>query len=97
MDTNIKELEETAELLKVLSHPIRLCIMKGLMDDGNSNVTFIQNCLGMPQSTISTHLQKLRAAGIVQAKRKGLEVTYSVTNDKVKEIIQILFTNKENL
>lgn len=91
MDTEMKELEQAADLLKVLSHPVRLCIVKRLLDEENCNVSFMQNCLGLPQSTISTHLQKLRTAGIVDSKRKGLEVSYFLCNEKVKTLIPILF------
>lgn len=32
MDKPIKEFEKNAELLKVLSHPVRLCIVKALIE-----------------------------------------------------------------
>ncbi len=41
LETFQKELElyeSNAELLKVLAHPVRLCIVKGLIERGPSNV-----------------------------------------------------------
>jgi ArsR family transcriptional regulator len=40
---------QKSELLKALAHPIRLCIVKGLMEN-KSNVTNIQECLDLPRS-----------------------------------------------
>lgn len=89
--TNPKLFEEKAELLKVLAHPVRLCIVRGLMAQGNANVTHIQSCLDMPQSTISQHLARLRAARIIEGRHKGPEVYYSVINEEAKRIVEILF------
>lgn len=95
MDNNFAKYNEIAEILKVLAHPVRLCIVKGLIEKGECNVTYMQLCLDTPQSTTSQHLQKLRAAGIVEGKRNGLEVNYSVCNDIVVDLIKTLF-NKNN-
>jgi len=43
---------QKSELLKALAHPIRMCIVKGLIEK-ESNVTNIQECLDLPQSTVS--------------------------------------------
>lgn len=89
-DRNDKLLEEKAEILKAIAHPVRLCIVRGLIEE-SKNVTKIQNCLNKPQSTISQHLAKLKAAGIVEGKRTGLEVKYFVVNEDVKKIIEVMF------
>jgi predicted transcriptional regulator len=91
MENNISKFNENAELLKILAHPVRLCIVNGLIKNGGCNVSHMQNCLGMPQSTISQHLQKLRTAGIIEGERNGLEVSYKICNDKVKKIMEVLF------
>jgi len=84
--------EQRAELLKALSHPIRLCIVKGLTDQGESNVMNMQHCLQVPQSTISQHLSILRSAGIIKGRREGLEVFYSVQNEQAKAVVEKLFS-----
>jgi predicted transcriptional regulator len=89
MDNNFKAYNEAADILKALAHPVRLCIVKGLIDKGRCNVTFMQECLGLPQSTVSQHLQKLRSMGIVETDRNGLEIGYTVTNEKIKKLVQI--------
>lgn len=95
MEKDFTKYNETAELLKVLAHPVRLCIVKGLIEKGECNVTYMQSCLDTPQSTTSQHLQKLRSAGIVEGKRNGLEINYRVCNDKVYELIKTLFIDNK--
>ena len=82
--------EQKAEKIKALAHPHRLCIVKGLIDN-KCNVTKIQECLKLPQSTVSQHLAKLKAAGIIEGKRGGLEICYSVVDEDVIDIISVLF------
>lgn len=89
MDNNFKTYHQTAELLKAIAHPVRLCIIKGLLEKGSCNVTYMQECLELPQSTVSQHLQKLRASGIVETERNGLEMIYSVRDDKIKQLIRL--------
>ena len=86
---------EIAEVLKALAHPVRLCIVRGLLEKGGCNVCHMQECLGMPQSTTSQHLQKLRSAGIISGQRKGLEITYQVCDQRVIELIEVLFPEQK--
>lgn len=90
MDNNINRYTEAAEMLKVLAHPVRLCIVNGLLEKGECNVSYMQSCLKTPQSTVSQHLQKLKAAGIIEGRREGLEIYYRISNEKVAELIRIL-------
>nr|WP_204400117.1 metalloregulator ArsR/SmtB family transcription factor [Alkaliphilus hydrothermalis] len=78
-------------MLKALGHPIRLCIVRGLLQKSGCNVSHMQECLDIPQSTISQHLTKLKSAGIIVGDRKGLEIHYSVTNERVQKIVEVLF------
>jgi ArsR family transcriptional regulator len=56
----------------------------------------MQDCLGLPQSTVSQHLQKLRTAGIVEAERNGLEVNYSIKNEKIKQFVELFLEEEQN-
>lgn len=82
--------QKDAELLKALAHPHRLCIIKGLLE-GGCNVTKIQACMKLPQSTVSQHLAKLRSAGIITGKKNAQETCYSVCDERVAAIIKILY------
>ncbi|MNI97366.1 Transcriptional repressor PagR [compost metagenome] len=50
----------------------------------------MQECLELPQSTVSQHLQKLRSLGIVETQRNGLENYYSVKDERVIRLVQLL-------
>ena len=91
-------LNDKSEILKAIGHPIRLCIVKGLLEQGESNVSYMQGCLDVPQSTLSQHLGKLRDIGIIEGERKGTEVYYRVVNKDVIKVIKVLFEKtKEDL
>ncbi|WP_243122844.1 ArsR/SmtB family transcription factor [Haloimpatiens lingqiaonensis] len=86
-----KILNENAEFLKALAHPVRLCIVRNLSKKGCANVTCMQDCLKLPQSTVSQHLNKLKSAGIIQGERNGLEIKYKVCSKKALDLIKVLF------
>ncbi|MDA3845060.1 MAG: metalloregulator ArsR/SmtB family transcription factor [Vallitaleaceae bacterium] len=97
---DIKNYEDTAEVLKALGHPARLCIVNGLITNEGCNVTYMQSCLNIPQSTVSQHIAKLKAANIIVGERHGLEIIYKVVSSDAIKIIEALnfqtsFSNKE--
>lgn len=85
------EIRAGAELLKALAHPIRLCIVRGLLESGACNVTTMHSCLDVPQSTVSQHLAKLRDLGIIEGERHGLEVFYKVVSPEATRVVMALF------
>lgn len=91
MKKDFVKFAEVAEILKALAHPVRLCIVKGLLEKGECNVSHMQDCLDAPQSTVSQHLQKLRAAGIIEGVRSGLEINYRVCHPQIKQLIAVFF------
>lgn len=84
-----RQFNAEAEVLKVLGHPIRLKIVAGLCT-GECNVKHIWECLGLPQATVSQHLALLKNKGIIEGKREGVEVHYSVVHPLAKKIIASL-------
>ncbi|MFD2673682.1 ArsR/SmtB family transcription factor [Marinicrinis sediminis] len=91
MDTSLQQYEQTAEWLKLMAHPIRLCILHGLSEKTSCNVSYMQQCLQVPQPTISQHLQKLKSAGLIQAERNGLEMHYRLASEEVRGLLLQLF------
>lgn len=83
-------MEEFAEILKALAHPIRLKIVSGLMKKVECNVSVMVEKLGVPQPTVSQHLNILKNAGIIQGFRNGTQICYKVTNGTAKKIIKTL-------
>jgi len=95
MELNLEKYTELAEILKALAHPVRLCIVKGLIEKGECNVTHMQSCLDIPQSTVSQHLQKLKSTNIIIGVRNGLEINYKICDQRVVQVVNTLFD--ENL
>jgi len=92
LKTKTDNLENTAEVLKVMAHPIRLKIIKSLIDNGPSNVGSLQEKFHIPQPTVSSHLGKLRRAGILISRRNGTEIYYKVENEFILKLASALFT-----
>ena len=86
---------EKAELLKALSHPLRLRIVRGLLVNGCRNVSCMEAHTGQSQPCISQHLMRLKAAGVVRAVRSGNEVYYEVADRAAAEVIAALFGDRE--
>lgn len=88
-----KVLEEKAEILKTISHPVRLCILAMLIKENESNVSDIQCCLDVPQPSISQHLSKLKSADILSSERNGTSIIYKIKNQEVKKIVEQFLNN----
>lgn len=88
-----KKLEQKAELFKAISHPVRLCILEMLLRNNKIKVTDMQCCIEVSQSTVSQHIAKLKAAGIVKGEREGVEIYYSISNEEIKKIIKLILEN----
>ena len=83
-------MERYAEIFKALAHPIRLRIACGLMRKDEFNVSIMVEKLGVPQPTVSQHLNILKNAGIITGYRKGTQICYKITDEKTKNIIKTL-------
>ncbi|MBN1409984.1 MAG: winged helix-turn-helix transcriptional regulator [Spirochaetales bacterium] len=81
--------EEFSEKLKAMGHPVRLQIISGVIKN-ECNVSQIQANLGLPQSTISQHLQILKSNKIIKGRREGTRVCYQVIDENVKKIIKLI-------
>lgn len=79
---------KNADVLKIIAHPQRLCIVKTLCEKDHSTVTDMQECLGEVQSTVSQHLAKLKSYGIITGKREGTFVYYSIASEEMRHKLQ---------
>jgi ArsR family transcriptional regulator len=76
-----------AEVAKALGDPIRLQLVDVLRKHaGKVCVCELVPLFEVSQPTLSHHLGKLRAAGIVDSERKGLWAYYYVIPDALKEL-----------
>ena len=82
-----KELDMTlyrmqASLSKTMAHPIRLAVLH-LLKDGEKTVNELVDSIGASQSNVSQHLALLRHKGLVNTRREGLSIYYSVSDPKI--------------
>jgi DNA-binding transcriptional ArsR family regulator len=67
-----------AATFKALGHPARLQIVD-LLADGECCVCEFVDAVGLGWSTVSRHLAVLKAAGIVEDEKRGLQVFYKLS------------------
>lgn len=79
-----------ADVLKALGHEHRLLIMC-LLADGEKAVTELEHLLSLKQPAVSQLLTRLRADDLVQTRREGKAIYYSIADPSVLEIIQTLY------
>jgi len=77
-----------AEFFKALSHPARLKILE-LLRSGEMSVTELQAKLEMDSSSVSQQLAILRGKNIVEARKVGTSVYYSVRDPQVFELLDV--------
>ena len=78
MDKQTKKLYELkAEVIRAIAHPIRLQIVDYLAD-GEQCVCDIARHVGAERSNVSRHLAVMLNAGIVDCRKDGLRVIYSL-------------------
>ncbi|MBG0964312.1 helix-turn-helix transcriptional regulator [Bacillus sp. SRB1LM] len=87
---NINDYERPADILRMLGHPMRLIIVRELISKGPLNVSELQKLLHVPQSTMSQQLIKLKQFKMVSYERKGNEIYYKVSDEKVIESMKEL-------
>ena len=77
-----------AEFFKALAHPVRIRILEILVR-GERGVHELQEALGLDQPTVSQHLAVLRTKNIVEARKEGAAVRYTVRDAAVGELLDV--------
>lgn len=82
-------LEHIAELFKGFADPTRVHILCLLMAEGELCVTDIAQKVDLSQSAISHQLRLLKQMHLIQFRREGKNIHYSLADDHVKTILQM--------
>ncbi len=75
-------MEELAVVFKALSDESRLRIINLLFYSGELCVCDIERVMGATQTKVSRHLAYLRKVGLVDDRRQGLWMLYSIAKPK---------------
>jgi DNA-binding transcriptional ArsR family regulator len=90
IDLSQEFLEESAEKLRAIAHPVRLAIIESLFQKKEMTVTELFEALDIEQATMSHHLRLMKDQKIVKVKRDGKNSIYYLANEKYRDIIEIL-------
>ncbi len=71
-------------MLKALGHPVRLGMIKQLLEKHCCCCGELCDCFNHSQSTVSQHLSVLKDAGLLRAERDGTRMLYSVEPDALE-------------
>lgn len=86
---NEKTLQLIAERFRLLGDPVRLRLLQTL-EQREMSVADLVAATGAAQANVSKHLQLLLRGGLVQRRREGLFVFYSVTDPRVFELCDVV-------
>jgi len=82
--------KQMSELLKTLANENRLIILGALMK-GPTNVSDIAKWVpDISKPALSQHLSILKAHGILDSQKVGMNTRYSIADKRVLEIIDVL-------
>lgn len=89
LDTLLANARDASEFLKALSHEARLVILC-MLTEGEKSVTEIEQLLNLRQPAVSQQLARLRADNLVETRRDGKNIYYSLARSDVREVIEAL-------
>lgn len=89
-DLKPSEVERASNMIKAISHPMRLAILGYLGKDNQLSVTEIHNLLKIEQSTASHHLGILKDKGILSSVRKGKNTYYYLKRKNLSNLIRCI-------
>jgi len=89
-DLRPEEVEFAANMMKAISHPMRLAILGYLGDDKQLSVTEIHQLLNIEQSTASHHLGILKDKGILASVRKGKNTLYYLRQKNLSKLVSCI-------
>jgi len=84
--SQVESLENTlaqidSDFVKALAEPVRIEILKYLVLAGPSDVNSLAEKMPQDRSVISRHLSIMKSAGLLNMRKEGRHVIYSVDGD----------------
>ena len=87
-------LEDAAECLKIMAHPVRLRIVDILMQ-GEFPVHEIAAFCGLPSHQTSEHLRLLQGRGYLASERRSQSVFYRIASPRLPALLGCIRTTCE--
>ena len=88
-----RKLEAHAEQLGALGHPVRLAILRHVVQAGPTGAAAgeIQAKVDVPASTLSHHIDRLARNGLLEARREGTYIFYSAAFPALRALTDFLW------
>lgn len=90
MERMMESARLASNFLKAISHEGRLMILCHLAS-GEKSVTELETLLSARQAAVSQQLSRLRLEGLVTPRREGKAIYYSLTDDRSRQIIEVIY------
>ena len=90
MDRMAENARTATDFLKALAHEGRLMILCYLVT-GERCVTELEDLLSARQPAVSQQLARLRMEGLVDTRREGKTVYYSISDAQTKKTVEFLY------
>lgn len=81
---------EAAQMLRLLANEKRLLILCTLVIRGEASVSELAREVELGMSALSQHLAKLRADGLIEARKDGLQVFYRIGDPNAAKLLKAL-------
>jgi len=78
-----------ADVCKTMANPVRMEIIYALKE-GEKTVSELVEAMGLNKSNVSQHLAILKSAEVVDARRDGQNIFYSIANEKILEACRLM-------
>lgn len=82
---------KASALLKSLSHSDRLLLLCQIVGSGESCVRDLEQSTGIKQPSLSQQLGVLRENGLVNTRREGRQIYYSIASEDALAVMQVLY------
>ena len=84
-------MKQFIQVMKALSDPNRVAVLK-ILEQGELCVCEIQHLLELAQPTVSKHMKILEEAGLVNRRRQGAWILYSLADGEESVYAQTMLT-----
>ena len=82
--------EEASLLLTAMANTKRLTVLCNLLD-GEKSVGELAEIVGLSQAALSQHLGKMRALRLVETRRNGQTIYYSLASSEARAVLETLY------
>lgn len=79
---------QASEVLKAISHPLRLQILSLLCSKGQQSVGDLQEQMNIAQAVVSQHLKIMRVKGVLLTAKEGTQVFYRIASNDYKLLLK---------